>query len=239
MEVLLFLTGLIVAFVGTLAGSGGLIGMPMMLLLGIPVHTSIATAKFSNIISSSSSFAYLLKDRKVTLKECLPIIPLALIGGIAGAYLSDKIIPTVLEGMAFFFLMLALLLGLLKGIKPKCTNKILPFGKLFLISVYDGLFGPGQATLLMYTHLRHGLTYLKSVAVTRFQTFASCLGAFTMYLNSGHVDWMTAIPFAFGALIGAQLSVRLASKVSIRQAGFLLNIITFILILQVGLRLFL
>jgi uncharacterized protein len=108
-----------------------------------------------------------------------------------------------------------------------------------LISAYDGLFGPGQATLLMYTHLRHGLTYLKSVAVTRFQTFVSCLGAFIMYLSNGHVDWMTAIPFAFGALIGAQLSVRLASKISIRQAGLLLNIITFILILQVGMRLFL
>jgi uncharacterized protein len=241
MEVLLFLTGMIVAFVGTLAGSGGLIGMPMMLLLGIPVHTSIATAKFSNIISSSSSFVYLLKDKKVTLKECLPIIPLAVTGGIAGAFLSDKIHPTVLEWMAFFFLMLALLLSLLKGIKPKSTNEkySLPFGKLFLISVYDGLFGPGQATLLMYTHLRHGLTYLKSVAVTRFQTFVSCFGAFIMYLSNGHVDWMTAIPFAFGALIGAQLSVRLASKVSIRQAGLLLNIITFILILQVGLRLFL
>jgi uncharacterized protein len=241
MEVLLFLTGMIVAFVGTLAGSGGLIGMPMMLLLGIPVHTSIATAKFSNIISSSSSFVYLLKDRKVTLKECIPIIPLAMTGGIAGALLSDKINPTVLEWMAFFFLLLALLLSLLKGIKPQITNEryTLPFGKLFLISAYDGLFGPGQATLLMYTHLRHGLTYLKSVAVTRFQTFVSCLGAFIMYLSNGHVDWMTAIPFAFGALIGAQLSVRLASKISIRQAGLLLNIITFILILQVGMRLFL
>jgi uncharacterized protein len=241
MEVLLFLTGMIVAFVGTLAGSGGLIGMPMMLLLGIPVHTSIATAKFSNIISSSSSFVYLLKDRKVTLKECTPIIPLAVTGGIAGAFLSDKINPTVLEWMAFFFLMLALLISLLKGIKPQSTNEryTFPFGKLFLISAYDGLFGPGQATLLMYTHLRHGLTYLKSVAVTRFQTFVSCLGAFIMYLSNGHVDWMTAIPFAFGALIGAQLSVRLASKVSIRQAGLLLNIITFILILQVGMRLFL
>lgn len=241
MELLLFITGMIVAFVGTLAGSGGLIGMPVMLLLGIPVHTSIATAKFSNIISSSSSFVYLLKDRKVTYRECLPILPLALAGGILGAFLADKIDPAVLEWLAFFFLLFALLLSLLKGIQPerKKGKYTLPFGKLFLISSYDGLFGPGQATLLMYTHLRHGLTYLKTVALTRFQTFVSCLGAFTMYWSNGHVEWMTALPFALGALIGAQLSVRLASKVSIKQAGILLNSITFILILQVGMRLFL
>ncbi|WP_246289410.1 sulfite exporter TauE/SafE family protein [Bacillus haikouensis] len=239
MEVLLFFTGMIVAFVGTLAGSGGLIGMPMMLLLGIPVHTSIATAKFSNIISSSSSFVYLLKERKVTFKECLPIIPLGAAGGIAGAFLSDKINPAVLEWMAFFFLLFALLLSLVKGIKTTSSKAPynLPVGKLFLISSYDGLFGPGQATLLMYTHLMHGLSYLKTVALTRFQTFVSCLGAFIIYLINGHVDWMTAVPFALGALIGAQLSVRLAGRLSIKQAGKLLNIITFILILQVGLSL--
>ncbi|MGR3763677.1 sulfite exporter TauE/SafE family protein [Rossellomorea sp. NS-SX7] len=241
MEVLLFITGMIVAFVGTLAGSGGLIGMPVMLLLGIPVHTSIAAAKFSNIISSSSSFIYLLKDRKVTFKECLPIVPIALTGGILGAFLADKISPAVLEWLAFFFLILALLLSLIKGIQPERTNGDykLPAGKLALISTYDGLFGPGQATLLMYTHLMHGLSYLKTVALTRFQTFVSCLAAFSVYLSNGHVDWMTAIPFALGALIGAQVSVRIAAKVSIKQAGILLNVITFVLILQVGLRLLL
>lgn len=241
MELLLFATGMTVAFIGTLAGSGGLIGMPMMLLLGIPVHTSIATAKFSNIISSSSSFVYLLKDRKITLKECLPIVPIAITGGLAGALLSDKIDPEVLEWMAFFFLLGALLLSILKRNKTEkaAEEHKLPFGKLFLISSYDGLFGPGQATILMYTYLRHGFSYLKTVALTRFQTFVSCLGAFIMYLVNGHVDWMTAVPFALGALIGAQLSVRLASKISIKQAGILLNIITLILILQVGLRLFL
>jgi uncharacterized protein len=241
MEVLLFVTGLTVAFVGTLAGSGGLIGMPMMLLLGIPVHTSIATAKFSNIISSLSSFIYLLKDRKITMKECLPIVPLAVTGGIAGAFLSDKIDPKVLEWMAFLFLLSALLLNVLKRNRTEQATEEhpLPFGKLFLISSYDGLFGPGQATILMFTYLRHGFTYLKTVAFTRFQTFISCLGAFFMYLINDHVDWMTAVPFALGALIGAQLSVRVAAKISIKQAGILLNTITLILIIQVGLRLLL
>ncbi|MCA1056610.1 sulfite exporter TauE/SafE family protein [Rossellomorea aquimaris] len=241
MVILLFMTGLMVAFLGTLAGSGGLIGMPVMLLLGIPVHTSIATAKFSNIISSSSSFVYLLKDRKIKLEECLPIIPLAVTGGVAGAFLSDKIAPLTLQWMAFFFLLFALVLSLLKGLKPvrTQTKKAMPTGKLLLISMYDGLFGPGQATLLMYTHLKHGQDYLKTVALTRFQTFISCMGAFIIYAGNGHVDWTIAIPFATGALIGSQLSVRLASKISIRQAGILLNIVTLILILQVGFELFL
>ncbi|MGM0863737.1 MAG: sulfite exporter TauE/SafE family protein [Bacillota bacterium] len=241
MEVILFFTGLVVALIGTLAGSGGLIGMPVMLLLGLPIHTAIATAKFSNIMSSFSSFVYLIKDRKVTWKECLPILPIALAGGLTGAFFSDKISPSSLEWMAFFFLLFALLLSIIKGFKPKKVNpkQFRVYGFLYLISTYDGLFGPGQATMLMYTHLLHGLSYLKSVALTRFQTFVSCLGAFTVYFHNGHVEWGAAIPFALGALIGAQVAVRVAAKLSTKHVQILLNVLTLILILQLGKNLFL
>ena len=94
-----------------------------MLLIGIPIHTAIATAKFSNIISSFSSFLYLMKDRKVSFREVLPIFPIALAGGMTGAFLSDKLPSAILEWMAFLFLLLALLLSLFKGIKPKETRK--------------------------------------------------------------------------------------------------------------------
>ncbi|OXS63429.1 hypothetical protein B0G93_103260 [Bacillus sp. V-88] len=240
MEVILFFTGLIVALIGTLAGSGGLIGMPVMLLVGLPIHTAIATAKFSNIISSFSSFIYLVRERKITWKECLPILPIALAGGLSGAFLSDKISASLLEWMAFFFLLFALALSLLKGFQPKerTQKHYRVYGLLYFISTYDGLFGPGQATMLMYTHLFHGLSYLKSVALTRFQTFVSCLGAFTVYFHNGHVEWGVAVPFALGALIGAQLAVRLASRLSMKHLQMLLNILTFILILQLGKNLF-
>lgn len=241
MEVILFFTGLVVALIGTLAGSGGLIGMPVMLLLGLPIHTAIATAKFSNIISSFSSFIYLIKDGKVTWKECLPILPIALLGGLTGAFFSDKIPPSLLEWMAFFFLLFALFLSIIKGFKPKKVNpkQFKVYGFLYLISTYDGLFGPGQATMLMYTHLLHGLSYLKSVALTRFQTFVSCLGAFTVYFYNGHVEWGAAIPFALGALIGAQVAVRVAANLSTKHVQILLNVLTLILILQLGKNLFL
>ena len=53
---ILFLTGIFATTVGTLAGSGGFINFPIMILLGIPVHSAIAANKVSNTISSFSSF---------------------------------------------------------------------------------------------------------------------------------------------------------------------------------------
>jgi uncharacterized membrane protein YfcA len=78
---LLFLIGFIGTFIGTLAGSGGLISMPCMLLIGIPIHSAIAATKFSNTFSSFSSFFVLLKQKKIDWKTALSLSPLGIAGG--------------------------------------------------------------------------------------------------------------------------------------------------------------
>ncbi|MBM7586647.1 putative membrane protein YfcA [Bacillus pakistanensis] len=241
MMILMFMTGLFVAFIGTFAGSGGLIGMPIMLIVGLPVHTAIATAKFSNMISSFSSFYYLLKMKKVEWNEARNIIPIAITGGITGGLIASYISPKVMEIIAILLLLFALLLSLWK--KPsknekESKNKQRLSPLLFSIAVYDGVFGPGQATLLMYLYLNKGFQYIKAVAFTRFQTFLSCTGAFIMYFSNDYFDWKVGIPFALGGLIGAQMAVRFTDKISAKNAKLLLNIITMLLIIQLIYSLF-
>ena len=95
----LFLTGIVATTIGTLAGSGGFINFPMMILLGIPVHSAIAANKVSNTISSFSSFYYLIKDKKISLKECYWIFPTSIIWRslwrIIANFLSASIMLTV------------------------------------------------------------------------------------------------------------------------------------------------
>ncbi|MCK1992653.1 hypothetical protein [Peribacillus muralis] len=62
--------------------------------------------------------------------------------------------------MAICLLTIALVLNFIKKPEPDSESvwhlpkKVYP--SLFGISVYDGMFGPGQATMLMYTFLRYG-----------------------------------------------------------------------------------
>ncbi|MGE7649326.1 TSUP family transporter [Peribacillus frigoritolerans] len=104
---------------------------------------------------------------------------------------------------------------------------------LFGISVYDGMFGPRQATMLMYTFLRNGATYLQSLAFTRFQTFISCTAAFITY--SWQVNWI-AIYCTFGSLIGSGLALRVAQKISTGQLRFILHSVTIALLIQLVIR---
>ncbi|RIW29503.1 sulfite exporter TauE/SafE family protein [Bacillus salacetis] len=234
---ILLITGFFTSMIGTIAGSGGLIGMPVMLLAGLPVHSAIATSKFSNTLSSFSSFFYLLRKRKVHWQEALSILPFAFGGGLAGGLTAGLLTKTAMEIIAVCLLIAAFFIGFLK--KPESTNehqsasmkRTGPF--LAAIGFYDGMFGPGQATLLMHTFINKGVSYIRAIAFTRFQTFVSCSAAFLAYLFNGHFIWQAGIAFCLGSIAGAQTAVRFADKVPLRTARAILNTMTLILIIQI------
>lgn len=238
----LFIIGFFTSLAGTLAGGGGLIGMPAMMLYGLPVHTIIAANKFSNTISSFSSFFVLLKGKNIKLKDALRIIPFSVFGGMTGALFASMINEMVMTFIAVILLLCALGLQFIK--KPsheqneakQIPKKIYPL--LFGIGVYDGMFGPGQATLNMQVYFQHGFSYLKTIAFTRFQTFLSCFGAFVMYLGSGLVHWNIAFSLACGSILGAQLSIRIAKKIKASHAIWIVRCMTILIIGQLIYSLF-
>ncbi|WP_246944041.1 sulfite exporter TauE/SafE family protein [Bacillus pinisoli] len=242
MEILLFIIiGFFGTFIGTLAGGGGLISLPCMLLLGVPIHSAIAANKFSNTISSLSSFLVLLKNRNIKLKTAIVVAPFGLVGGITGGLIASSLTEDTMLSVAIFLLIFALCLSFVK--KPKEVNRIeqdIPkkvFPIIFSIGMYDGMFGPGQGTLQMYTYLYNGFSYLSSMALARIVTFLSCLGAFSTYLIAGHLDWKVSLSLVIGSIIGAQVSVRLASRLSSKHLQLILRAITVLLIIQLSINL--
>ncbi|MFK3959484.1 sulfite exporter TauE/SafE family protein [Guptibacillus hwajinpoensis] len=237
----LFGIGLIATFVGTLSGSGGLINFPSMILLGLPIHSIISANKFSNMLSSFSSFFVLLKRKELSMKEALKTGPIALTGGVLGGLFASSLSQQALQLFAGGMLLVALVLSFMKKkesihLSHKVPTKALPF--VGLIGWYDGTFGPGQATLQMHLFRHSGISYLASIGLTRFNTFLSCTGAVLVYSLSGHLNMAIALPLAAGSITGAQISVRMANKLSLAQINWLLRSMTILLILQVCYSLF-
>ena len=87
----LFFIGAIATTIGTLAGGGGLISLPAMLLLGVPIHSAIGANKVSNTVSSFSSFLFLLKHKQISLRESFWVIPVSLVGGISGGFIATML----------------------------------------------------------------------------------------------------------------------------------------------------
>ena len=146
--VLLYFIGFAATTLGTLAGGGGLISLPAMLLMGLPVHSAIGANKVSNTVSSFSSFLMIYKNKEVTVKEALTVVPLSLAGGITGGVIASFLkeewmimIAIVLLTFAFITSFLGKLI-LMVSETFRITKKSAT--SLYGIGIYDGLFGPGS-----------------------------------------------------------------------------------------------
>jgi uncharacterized membrane protein YfcA len=104
--ILLYVIGVVATTIGTLAGGGGFINLPTMLLLGMPIHSAIGANKVSNTVSSFSSFFTLYKRKQISFKESYWIIPFSLIGGLTGGWIASLLSSKYLFIVAIVLLVL-------------------------------------------------------------------------------------------------------------------------------------
>lgn len=234
--------GIIAAFIGTLAGGAGLITIPAMMLIGIPIQTGIATNKFSSGIAALSSIFYLLYHKELRLASIMKYVAVAIAGGVCGAFLTVSISEKTMNIIACILLVFALLITIKnkewtansEENDAKHSNKL---WQPFLIAIYDGGFGPGSSTFSILHFLRYHYTYIKAVQLTRVLIFGSCTGAFIVFYQTGFIQWEYAISMAMGSIIGSQLGLLILPKIPIKVAKILLILIISLLLIQVTVKL--
>lgn len=228
--------------IGTLAGGGGLISLPAMLLMGIPVHSAIGANKVSNTVSSLSSFLMIYKNKEVTVREALTIIPLSLVGGITGGILASFLQEDWLISIAIVLLAFALATSFLGGAnfngKERFQLSLKNAASLYGIGFYDGVFGPGSGTLSLYFYARQKVSYLRAIGLSRIMIFSSCLGASISFIATGKILWTLTIALMLGSFSGAQLGVRVAQKIKKEHVAPILRIVTVLLIIQIAVKYF-
>lgn len=236
----LFFIGICATTIGTLAGGGGLISLPAMLVMGIPVHSAIAANKVSNTISSLSSFFHLYKEKKLTFKESFWIIPVSMIGGVSGGFIASKIASEDMYVVALCLLVFAFIASFIGKGNFSGDERLKISGKsvtsLYAIGIYDGLFGPGQGTLMFYLFGYLNIAYIRAVGYVRLATFSSCLGAAITYISTGAVIWPVTIALMLGSLTGAQIGVRIAGKLKPNYVKPILRVTTAALVMQIFLE---
>jgi uncharacterized membrane protein YfcA len=229
--------GIFSSFVGTLAGGGGLITLPAMMLIGIPIQVGIATNKFSSGIAALTSVSYLLKNKHLTAKMIAINVLIAFLGGICGALITSSLSEKTMNMIALLLLAFALIVTFKNNnwVTTVDMNSIQNSNSLssriisFFIAVYDGGFGPGSSTFGIIHYMEKGHTYVKSVQLTRVLILGSAIGAFIVFYLTGFVQWQYAIALAIGSTLGSQIGLIALPHIPLKLAKSLL--ITIILLL--------
>lgn len=234
---ILLAIGIFSSFVGTLAGGGGLITLPAMMLIGIPIQVGIATNKFSSGIAALTSVTYLLKIKHLTAKMIAINVLIAFLGGICGALITSSLSEKTMNLIALVLLAFALFVTFKNNnwvstveVKPiQNSNSLSSRIISFFIAVYDGGFGPGSSTFAIIHYMEKSNTYVKSVQLTRVLILGSAIGAFIVFYLTGFVQWHYAIALAIGSTLGSQIGLIALPHIPLKLAKSLL--ITIILLL--------
>lgn len=235
---ILFTIGLLAAIIGVLFGAAGFILMPSLLLVGIPIHTTVAVNKFATGISALSNVVSFVIKGRLSLKKYFSFMIVSSLGGVLGALFAILLSEQIMNVVACISLIFAFMMVLrsnkwiVKNVmetEEQRINKLVPFA----ISMYDGGFGPGSALMNITYFLKKQHHYLKAVELTRMISLSSCTGAFLFYYFTGIVNWGIAIPVSLGSIAGSFLGLKIIPHIQTKWIQIILPIIFLFLIVQV------
>lgn len=210
--------GFLAGAVDAIAGGGGLIQLPALILL--QPQLSLATILGCNKLSSISGTSYALFH----YNNNLTILWRKLYGGIIGAFIGSlagaKVALFLSKEIFTPYIILALILVFLFTLVKKDTPTKLSYLQYpawtmvafcFIIGFYDGCIGPGTGSFLITGMLiLLPLNFLEASAHSKVINITTNFAALALFISTGSMAWGVAIPLAISNVIGSMVGSRLA-----------------------------
>lgn len=217
--VFLCFAGFLAAFVDSIAGGGGLISIPAFLAAGVSPHLALGTNKFCASCASLTSSLKFIKSKKVNFDFLKFLLPFTLLGAVMGVNTVLKIDEKILQTLV---LILVLFVGVYsvfsKSIGVENTfkgttksNIILGIILAFSLGFYDGFFGPGTGSFLIFGLIKiFGLDFVQAAGNGRLLNFTSNITSLILFALHGEIYYAIGIPMALFMILGAKLGTSLA-----------------------------
>lgn len=215
--------GFVAGFVDAIAGGGGLLSVPALLLCGASPLQALATNKVQGMVGSGTALVNYTLAGKVKPLEQLGPAAISFCCAAAGSLVAGTlpvgvlrvIMPPILIGISVFF---AVKPGLTDQLRPaRMSMRSFALTAVPLIAGYDGFFGPGTGSFFMLALvLLTGQGVLQATAQTKLLNFASNVGSVLVFAFSGATWWWVAAAMALAQVIGATLGSRLAVRIGSR-----------------------
>ena len=216
---LLLAAAFMAGFVDSIAGGGGLIALPALLLAGFSPVEALGTNKLQGLFGSGSATVAYARKGHVDLASQLPSAGLSAAGSALGALLATLVPGDIFRAFLPFLLVA---IALYFAFKPNMgdidrARRLSPFlfGLMIvpMIGFYDGVFGPGAGSFFMLAFVAlAGFGLLKATAHTKLLNFASNLGAFAIFAFVGVISWKVGLMMGAAQFAGAQAGSRLAMR---------------------------
>jgi uncharacterized membrane protein YfcA len=241
---LLCLAGFAAAAVDAIAGGGGLINLSAVLAAGVPPHFALGTNKFSGSFGSATSAYTFMRSGKVHIPLMKFTVPCTLAGSVIGVLTALKINQDFLRLIILVLVFATAIYTIAKkdfGSENKfteLTKKNITQGCLFafFLGFYDGFFGPGTGSFLIFLFIKiYGFDFTVAAGNSKVLNFVSNFASLVMFAVNGKIYYMLGIPIGLAMIAGA----RLGSKIAIKNGAKVIKPIFVTIALVLALKLLL
>lgn len=231
---------LLAGLMDAIAGGGGLILVPALFAVfpGAPPALLLGTNKMSSIAGTLMATLRYGWSVPIPWKAIVPAAGVAALGALAGAQTVRLLDPEVLRPVIVVLLVLVALYTLLRrdlgahpGRGPFVHKRFALPAFAALVGFYDGFFGPGAGSFLIFGLVRgFGYDFLGAAAAAKALNFATNFGALVLFAWTDNVMYVYALPMAACSILGAFIGSHLAIKrgAPFIRAAFLLVVFALI-----------
>lgn len=241
--ILLILVGLVAGYINTLAGSGSLITLPMLIFLGLPANVANGTNRVAIFLQNVVGVGSFYQQKQLNLKsDSLVAIP-AIAGAVIGAWIAVDINEQLMEtiiGIIIVLMLVVLLLRPRRFLDPEGSSKgkkpWYAYPVFFIIGLYGGFIQAGVGIfILMGLSLTAGYNLVKANAVKVLIVLIYTPFALYVFFSNGQVNLVAGLILAAGNMGGALIASRMAVKLG---SGFVRYVLLAIMIISAAKLLF-
>lgn len=215
------IVGVISGFINTLAGSGSLLTLPLLIFLGLPANVANGTNRIGILLQSVVAVGSFKHKKVFEWKDGIWLTIPAGIGALIGAWvavdLNEQLMNRLIGGL-LVFMFFVILLKPEKWIGDNSSNKPIKVTPLrilvfLLIGFYGGFIQAGVGFFLLAgLGLGAGMNLLKANAIKVLITLAFTVLALGVFMLNNQVDYWLGLIMGLGNMLGAWLATHVAVK---------------------------
>jgi len=211
--------GFLAGFINTLAGSGSLITLPLLMFIGLPANVANGTNRIAillqNVVGVGSFRQQKVLNTKMGLWLALPAVFGSLLGAQIAIELNEEVMEKTIAGLliVMFFLILYKPQSWVKGKVGHVNAKptILQFIIFFFIGIYGGFIQAGVGLFLLAgLVLGAGVDLVKANALKVFIVLFYTPFAIAVFFMNDQINLKIGLILALGNMLGALVASRFA-----------------------------
>jgi hypothetical protein len=229
--------GFIAGFINTLAGSGSLITLPVLIMLGLPANVANGTNRVGVLIQNVVSVLTFRRRGALDFAGSHRLIIPAVIGAFAGAALAVDLDEALLNrtiGILMLLMLVVILARPRRWLEAHADRAPVSYAwqipVYFGIGVYCGFIQAGAGIFLLAgLVLGSGFDLVRGNAMKNLIVLVVTVAALIVFVINDQVRWGLGLLLASGQAAGAWVAAHMAIQ---RGAGFVRWVLITILVLS-------